>query len=230
VPDTPEGVSNREEVRRLAEESIAPGGAVGWFEELYRRADGQWDRIPWADLCANPYLLQWLRGQPTAALRGTALVVGCGVGDDAEALAAAGFAVTAFDVSATAIAGCRARFPESHVEYVVADVLAPPPAWAARFDLVFESYTLQVLPPEARVVTIEKLARLLAPGGRVLVLCRGRDRTDPAGQLPWPLTRAELGLFAAHGLRERSFDDFLDHEDPPVRRFRALYERDTPAR
>jgi hypothetical protein len=57
------------------------------------------------------------------------------------------------------------------------------------------------------------------------VLCRARETSEPEGQLPWPLTRAELDAFCAHGLAEVSVESFLDTEDPPVRRFRALYTR-----
>jgi SAM-dependent methyltransferase len=143
-----------------------------------------------------------------------------------EALAAAGSAVVAFDISATAIVACERRFPQSNVEYVVADLLTTPAAWASRFDLVFESYTLQVLPEPVRQAASQALVRLVAPGGKLLLLCRGRDRSDAAGELPWPLTREELEGFVAQGLREVSFDDFLDrHDMPPVRRFLALYEK-----
>ncbi|MCC5670705.1 class I SAM-dependent methyltransferase [Nostoc sp. CHAB 5784] len=38
-----------------------------------------------------------------------ALVIGCGLGDDAEAIASLGFEVTAFDISPTAIAWCQER-------------------------------------------------------------------------------------------------------------------------
>ena len=218
-------MSKRDEVRRLAQESIARGDATGWFEELYRRASGSWDRVPWADLVVNPYLVEWLGSSEARACGKACLVVGCGLGDDAEALSAAGFRVVAFDVSPTAIEACRSRFPASRVEYTVADVLAPPPAWTDRFDLVFESYTLQVLPPAARSAATAALASLVAPRGRLLVLCRARDREDPEGELPWPLTREELATLREQGLEQLSLDDFLDHETPPVRRFRALYTR-----
>ncbi|HZN61865.1 MAG TPA: hypothetical protein VFC90_05620 [Planctomycetota bacterium] len=44
--------------------------------------------------------------------------------------------------------------------------------------------------------------------------------------MPWPLTRREVEALASLGLRERSFEDFRDDEEPPVRRFRACYARD----
>ena len=218
-------MSSRDEVRRLALESINRGDATGWFEELYQRASGDWDRVPWADRAANPFLVEWLRLPATRASGASCLVVGCGLGDDAEVLSEAGFRVVAFDISRTAVEACRSRFPASAVEYVEADALAPPPAWTACFDLVFESYTLQVLPPAARAVATEALAALVAPRGRLLVLCRARDRDDPVGQLPWPLLREELDAFCDHGLVEVSLQSFFDDETPPVRRFRALYQR-----
>jgi SAM-dependent methyltransferase len=222
-------MTDRAEVRRLASESIARGDATGWFEELYRRVGGSWDRIPWADLVPNPYLVEWLSTAAAADCGNRCLVVGCGLGDDAEALAAAGFDVVAFDVSATAIDACRARHRASAVEYAVADVLAPPAAWSGRFDLVFEAYTLQVLPPPARRAAVAALAKLAAPRGRVLVLCRAREPNEPPGELPWPITRAELDAFRDHGLRELAFESFFDREEPPVRRFRALYAREEEA-
>src|ERR1017187_7080256 len=80
-----------------------------------------------------------------AARRG-ALVVGCGLGEDAEYIARLGYATTAFDIALTAIAAARSRFPGSPVEYQVADLLAPPPWWSHAFALVVESTTLQALP------------------------------------------------------------------------------------
>lgn len=218
-------MADRNPVRRLANESIARGDATGWFETLYQEAEGRWDRIPWADLAPNPHLLEWLDSPAGGEGRGVCLVVGCGLGDDAQALAARGWQVVAFDISPTAVAGCRSRFPETRVEYVVADALAPPPHWLGRFDLVFESYTLQVLPPGTRIRAAAALASVVASGGRLLVLCRAREPEEPDGQLPWPLTRDELNAFRDAGLREVDFESFYDHETPPVRRFRALYAR-----
>jgi SAM-dependent methyltransferase len=218
-------MTSRDEMRRLAAESIAKGDATGWCERVYQQAGGEWDRVPWADLRPNPWLVEWLRTFTASPTRKRCLVVGCGLGDDAEALASAGYVVTAFDVSATAIAACRQRFPRSGVEYEVADVRHPPAAWIGAFDLVFEAYTLQVLPPEPRHEAMRAIASLVAPGGRLLVICRARDDADPIGQMPWPLTRAELGVFEALGLRDGGVTVAFDAETPPVRRFRAFFER-----
>jgi SAM-dependent methyltransferase len=213
--------------RRLARESLERGDAIGWFENLYSAADGNAGVVPWADLKPNPNLLAWLDTRAPATGQPRALVVGCGLGDDAEALAERGYRVTAFDVSVTAIDWCRRRYPQSQVEYGVADVLTLPEAWHQGFDLIVEIYTLQVLPPELRPTAIEQLAACLAPGGTLLVIARAREQADDRGTMPWPLLRAELDHFTAHGLREASFADFQDtSEAPPVRRFRAEYVRD----
>jgi 2-polyprenyl-3-methyl-5-hydroxy-6-metoxy-1,4-benzoquinol methylase len=209
--------SNRTRARELAAESKRTGDPVGWFEQLYREQEQGQPVVPWADLRVN------LNLPPLEGAGKMALVVGCGFGDDAEQLAAWGFETTAFDVSPSAIRACMRRFPESRVNYVAADVLAPPGEWTGRFDFVLEVYTLQVLPAEFRPRAIHGLAGFLKKDGVILLVARGREESDPEGTMPWPLTRRELDEFAAAGLREESFEDYFDTESPPVRRFRATY-------
>ena len=120
-------------------------------------------------------------------------------------------------------ANCR-RFPRSGVDYVISDVLHPPESWIAAFDLVYEAFTLQVLPPDARRKAQASIAGYVALGGRLFVLCRAREASEPVGEIPWPLTREELDYFATLGLRASSVD-IVEDEDPPVRRFRAFFER-----
>jgi SAM-dependent methyltransferase len=213
--------ADRRYARRLAADSIARGDCTGWFETLYAEAEQGTATVPWADLAPNPQVVSALAGLPGA---GGALVVGCGLGDDAEHVASLGFATVAFDVSPTAVGTARRRFPSSTVEYVTADLLSPPRAWASRFDLVVEVFTLQVLPAPARRTAIAQLARLVAPGGRLLVIARAREEHEDPGELPWPLTRAELHSLRDHGLATQSIVDFLDQNGgQPVRRWRAWF-------
>ena len=217
--------SVRTKARQLAREAIDNGRPLAWFEDLYRQAGGDTKAIPWADLAPNPNLLAWLDRGAVAGNGARALKIGCGLGDDAEELARRGFQVTAFDISESAIAWARRRFDASTVEYQVADLLRPPESWQSAFDLVLESYTLQVLPPALRADAIERIASFVARSGRLLVIARARDRSDPEGEMPWPLTREELRGFEREGLTETSFEDYFDAEDVPVRRFRAVYTR-----
>jgi SAM-dependent methyltransferase len=216
---------DRSIVRRLADESLARGDATGWFDALYQSAEGAASVIPWADGAPNPNLVAWLQSHPAPELGKRALVVGCGLGDDAEALAALGMRVTAFDISPTAIDWCRERHPQSSVNYQAADLIQPPNEWAAAFDFVFEAYTLQALPLDLRAQVTHNLAGFVAPGGTLLVVARARDNREPLGAMPWPLSPDDLALLTAAGLETVHFEDYLDAEDPPVRRFRVTYHR-----
>jgi SAM-dependent methyltransferase len=205
----------------LAARSIARGDATGWFETLYAAADQGVINVPWADNAPNARLVAALAGLTGP---GRALVVGCGLGDDAEHVASLGFSTVAFDVAPTAIAAAQRRFPSSNVEHVVADVVSPPPSWAAAFDLVVEVYTLQVLTGPARASAFVRLAELVGPGGRLLVIAGARDDGDHPGEMPWPLTRAEIESFQQYGLIKESIVEFLDRtERGSVRRWRAWF-------
>lgn len=222
IPNPQSSIPNRSSVRQLSTEFYDRGDFTGWFEALYDRADGNLDAIPWADRGVNPWLVEWLEQHQ---LTGSCLVIGCGLGDDAEHLAGRGFQVTAFDISPTAIAWCKQRFPDSKVDYRVVDLFAPPAEWLHRFDLVTEVYTIQALPAQIRPDAIAKIGSFVAPGGHLVVVCRGRNPEDPCENLPFPLTQQELKAFEATGLEQIGFEDFSDTitESNPARRFRVTY-------
>jgi SAM-dependent methyltransferase len=161
--------------------------------------------------------------QPTDAKK--ALVIACGLGDDAEQLSAWGFETTAFDIAETAIRTARRRFPHSKVAYSVTDLFQPPAEWQRKFDFVFEANTVQALSVGIRLPAIHKIADFVRPGGKLLAIVRGREADEPEGQMPWPLTRNELNEFVRAGLIGESFEEFFDNEEPPARRFRVLYSR-----
>ena len=215
----------RATARELAQQFLAQGNPLGWFDALYALARENPSLIPWAELRPNPHLIEWLDTQRMQGEGRKALKVGCGLGDDAEELARRGLATTAFDVSETAIAWCRQRFAHTVVEYAVADLFAAPSRWDAAFDLVVEIYTLQVLAAALRPAAIRAITRFVRPGGTLLVIARGREPADAEGNMPWPLTREELNAFTSCGLTEQASRDFMDDEDPPVRRFLAWYTR-----
>jgi hypothetical protein len=216
---------DRTRARELAAEFNAKGDPLGWFDALYREAQSGNTEIPWADLVPNPNLLDFWKLHPQETRNKSALIIGSGLGDDAEQLSAWGYQTTAFDISATAITATEARFPATKVQYAAADLLAPPESWRANFDFVFESYTLQSLPPDLRALAFPKIAEFLKPAGLLLVIARGRDPEEDPGHVPWRLTRAELAAFSSAGLQEASFDDYVDPYDPGVRKFRATYRR-----
>jgi SAM-dependent methyltransferase len=218
-------MTDRKRARELAAEYARKGDPTGWFDVLYKEAEAGKSIVPWADRGANPGLIEFWKANPQTTEGKKALVIACGLGDDAEQLAAWGFATTAFDISETAIRTARARFPQSEVNYRVADLFQPPAEWEQKFDFVFEANTVQALPKEIRARAIERIAAFVRTGGRLLAIVRGREANEPEGELPWPLSRAEMNEFVRAGLTVESFEEYFDNEEPPARRFRGLYTR-----
>ncbi len=215
---------DRSFAREMAKEHYRREHPTAWFDILYRNVGGDANRIPWGHLETNPNLREWLdRERPAPS--GMAVVVGSGLGDDARELASRGWKVTGFDVAPTAVEWATKRFVGTGVDFVNADLFDLPTVWQEAFGFVFEAYTIQALPPEVRERAISQVASLVAPGGLVLVVCRARNPEDDPGDMPWPLTEAELMGFTRHGLCLVNLEDYLDREEPPVRRFRAVFER-----
>ena len=168
---------------------------TAWFERLYAAAEAGDAEVPWDRGGPNPVLEQWVRERGLDGAGRRALVIGTALGDDAELLSARGYAVTAFDVSPTAIEGARRRFPGSSVDYRVADLLELPPEFVGAFDLVAECITVQALPVSLRARAIGAIASTVAVGGTLVVVSGIWDGDGPRDGPPWPLTRAELDQF-----------------------------------
>jgi SAM-dependent methyltransferase len=166
------------------------------FEAMYAGAEAGGAKPPWDYGAPRPQLVEWAEAQNLAGGGREALVVGCGYGADAEFLASLGFRTTGFDFAPTAIAGARRRYPASEVNYLVADVLDLPREWQEMFDLVVESLTVQSMPPEQHPLAARNIAALVAREGTLLVLATTREEHSEVKGPPWPLTRAELDLFA----------------------------------
>jgi SAM-dependent methyltransferase len=187
-----------EQARRIITEARGEGDPTGWFDRLYFEAARSGVTVPWDRGVPQPLLVEWARDRSFAG--GRALVVGAGLGADAEFVAGLGFDTVAFDISPTAVEAARARHPGSPVEYRVADVLEPPADWRHAFDLVFESFTAQALPEPYRGRVIREVPSLVAPGGTLLVVAAAREDGEAADGPPWPLFRAEVEAFATEGL------------------------------
>lgn len=212
-------------VQQLATEAIDKSEPSAWFEVLYAESKGDTAKIPWAKLTSHPYLQDWLTNHEPFDSGQKALVIGCGLGDDAEALAYLGFKVTAFDISPTAIAWCQERFPNSAVNYVVADLFAVPTQWHQAFDFVFECRNIQALPLNVRSSVISSVASLVAPGGTLLLITRVRDTEDEPSGPPWPLSGSELKQFDNLGLQQVEKLVFLESEQTNVKQVRIEYQR-----
>ncbi len=213
----------RTSIGTIANRSVQSGNVIGWFEEVYQNANEHSSQIPWADDKANSYLTEWLDKESVVGNGRTALIVGCGLGDDAEELANRGFQVVGFDVSDTAINWTKKRFPKSKVQYQQADLFNPLPEWHHHFDLVYECYTIQALPRNIRNVVIRQITDFVAVEGLLLVVARGWRGEGIENGPPWPITNEEIQEIEID-LQKISFEEFWETETN-TRRIRCLYQR-----
>ena len=214
---------------RLAARSLAAGDPTGWFDSLYGQGARGEVPMPWDRDRPHPLLIDWFRAHPVDGRGRRAMVVGCGLGADAEYVASLGYGTTAFDVAPAAIREARRRHPDTPVHYQTADLLNPPDEWRHAFDLVVEIVTVQALPDPPRGQAIVNVGRLVAPDGVLLAIAAARtDATDPASGPPWPLTRAEIDAFAGDGLTPTALERLTDAAG--IARWRASFRREHDAR
>jgi SAM-dependent methyltransferase len=217
-------MSPHQDTDRLAAASLAAGDATGWFDKLYVEAQQGTAEVPWDRPEPSALLADWARAERPDGTGRRALVVGCGLGRDAEFVAGFGFATTAFDISETAVQVARARHAGSPVDYRVADLLDPPAEWRGAFDLVVESNNVQALPRSLRARATASVAAFVAPGGTLLVIAAAETGWGDEGP-PWPLTRSEVAAFGAGGLTEASVEEIPAPDDPLVVRWLARFTR-----
>lgn len=214
----------RARTREIAAECAGRGDMLGWFDALYKESGGDIDLIPWADLEPNRFFKTWVEEKGLHGDGKKALVVGCGLGDDAKYLDDLGFKVTAFDISPTAIEWAKKLHKDTDIQFEVADLFQPFRGWLREFDFVLEVYTIQPLPLEMRPKVIDSIAAFVTRGGHLVVVCRGRENDEEPEQLPWPLSRRDLSQFEKNGLTQIDFQEIWDEEDEQ-KRFIVEYER-----
>ncbi|MBJ24261.1 MAG: SAM-dependent methyltransferase [Euryarchaeota archaeon] len=226
-------MNNRQEdlrlkIQKFADDAESHGTPLSWFEELYANARRNSDEIPWARMEPHPKMVEWIKNNPE--ISGKALVVGCGLGDDAEWLEEKGFEVTAFDVSESSIEWCKERFPNSSVNYCVANILSSPTQWKNSYDLIVEIHILQAVPEKIREDAAEILPSLLNNNGHLLCIGRLLDSTilDNSGP-PWALSRVWLEekfeKLKLVSFTHFSADSNIHGDFPTVSRFIAVWKQ-----
>jgi SAM-dependent methyltransferase len=211
---------------RLAARSIEAGDPTGWFDRLYAAGAAGEVAMPWDRMAPHPLLVQWTQARRPVESGRRAVVVGCGLGADAEHVAGLGYDTVAFDVAETAVRVARQRHPGTSVDYVTADLLDPPVEWLRGFGLVVEIITVQALPDPPRRAAIVNVGRLVAPGGTLLVIAARAEGTDgEAVGPPWPLTREEIDAFGTDGLSPVQIEETFDPRPPNRSRWRAEFHR-----
>jgi 2-polyprenyl-3-methyl-5-hydroxy-6-metoxy-1,4-benzoquinol methylase len=215
----------RERTKQLQAEFAEKGDVTGWFEALYQEAEGNNEKIPWADLEPNKFLVKFAEKTNLQGNGRTALVVGCGLGDDARFLHDLDFDVTAFDISRTAIEWAKKLHQDTNIKFFTADLFDTPKEWYQAFDFVLEIYTIQPLPLEMRSEVINQISNFVKFKGKIVVVTRGREDDEIPVELPWALSRKDLSQFEKNGFTQNYFEEMWGDEDEPIRRFVIEYER-----
>ena len=191
-----------------------------FFDALYVSGE----EVPWDRKGApQPLVADWATERAVTGGSRRAVVIGCGLGGDAEFLAGLGFVTDAFDFAPAAIEAARRLNPESVVDYAVADLLDLPADQLGAYDLVLESMTVQSLPRSDRPRVVAAVRSLVAPGGTLLVVSaqQGVRPDEPTG--PWPLSRADIDSFGADELTLVRLEEPLAPDGLP--RWRAEFLR-----
>lgn len=216
----------RERTKEIQAKFAEQGDSTGWFDALYKEAAGNNEKIPWADLEPNKFLKRFAEETELKGNGRNALVVGCGLGDDARFLYNLGFKVTAFDISPTAIEWAKKLHSDTDIVFEVADLFAPFRGWLGAFEFVLEVYTIQPLPMEMRPKVIDAISSFVAPNGKLLIVTRGREDDEEPLELPWALSRKDLSRFDENGFRQIYFKEmFSDDEEDLIPRFVVEYKR-----
>jgi SAM-dependent methyltransferase len=123
------------------------------------------------------------------------LCVGSGISMEPQALADAGFDVTALDLSSWAMGQAEKRVGRSgrRPRYLVGDLMDPL-ICPGPFDMVIERKTLQLFPEDERAAALRSLAQRLAPRGIFFSHCHDGRWKPPAK--PFHATR---DWFGEHG-------------------------------
>jgi SAM-dependent methyltransferase len=216
----------RQRVVGLAADAAMSDDPFGWFEQIYTEADGDWSQVPWADQRANPLFSAWLElnfpKPPHAAAK--ALVIGCGLGDDAVYLETSGWKVCAFDISQTAIEWAKKIHPGSMVEWRQANLLEPPVEWFSSFDLVVEIHTLQAMAQASRQDAAKVLPKFLRPGGHLVCIGRLSNPDVEVIGPPWPLAKDWIMALGRVFELQEFCESRRQDDEPDTLRFRAVWK------
>jgi SAM-dependent methyltransferase len=203
--------------------SYERGDATGWFDQLYAAGAAGEVSMPWDRDEPHPLLREWAEREGVRGKGRRGVVVGSGLGGDAEYLASLGFDTVGFDIAPTAVQVAQERHPDSRVDYRVADLLDLPGEWERAFDQVVEIFTLQALPDPPRADAIKGVNRLVRPGGTLLMVAfRATEGDDPLQGPPFSLTRTTIDALAFDGLEIAAAEE-VELDGTP--RWRVEYHR-----
>lgn len=194
----------------MADSPVRPGGE---WEDLYKQTRPE--ELPWFTTSLDDDFERALATFRITPRGGPVLDLGTGPGTAAIELARRGFAVTALDVSPSAIRMARRRAGDLgvRIEWVAADFFQR--FWDARFQLVYDRGLYHTLPPLQRHQYPDRVAHWLKPHGFLIVKTFSTD--EPGEWGPFRIGRDELetnigGRLDLVALEASAFPGTLDHQ------------------
>lgn len=157
-------------------------GAEFW-DQFFRQRLESGNDLDWEGLWTEPFLVPLQE----AGVR-TILELGCGTGNDAARLAAAGYSVTAIDLSGEAVDQARARYG-AMARFAVADMTQRLPFPGGSFDAVMSNVAVHMFPDGVTRAVFAEVGRVVRPGGLFLFHVNAledrplRERSLPAREL-----------------------------------------------
>ena len=210
----------RKKILEIYNKSNQSENPLSWFEELYDQANSNREWIPWDWKEPHPFVVEWIE---KSEKEGNALVIGCGLGEDAAYLSKNGWNVTAFDISETAIKWASEIHRDLEIEWKVADLFHLPDSWQMKYDLVLEVHILQAIQESLMIEARKKLAPLVSANGHLVCIGKLRINDESIEGPPWPMSKESIDKTGKElEIVELHISHIPDKEDI---RYRAVWKR-----
>jgi hypothetical protein len=176
-----------------------PPAMTDW-DEKYRQGDSPWDKG-----APSPAMKQYLERH---AVRGRALVPGCGRGHEVALAVEHGLDATGLDIAPTAVAEAQEKYPQLADRFVTGSLFDPPPEMRGAFDVVLEHTCLCALPPALRPKYRQGIDLTLRRGGLLIGVWYINPDLDPGEEGP-PYRFSVPALTALFADRYEIVDDYV---------------------
>ena len=162
------------------------------WDECYQKGETCWDKGAPA-----PAMKQYLARH---AVRGRALVPGCGRGHEVALAVEYGLDATGLDIAPTGVAEARAKYPHLAERFVMGNFFDPPEAMRGAYDVVLEHTCMSALPPTLRAHYRRGIDLTLRPGGLLIGVWYINPALDPENEgPPFPFSLVDLTALFADG-------------------------------
>lgn len=162
------------------------------WDECYQKGETRWDKG-----APSPAMRQYLERH---AVRGRALVPGCGRGHEVALAAEHGLDATGLDIAPTGIAEARAKYPHLADRFMMGNLFDPPEKLRGAFDVVLEHTCMSALPPPLRADYRRGIDLTLRHGGLLIGVWYIDPALDPGTEgPPFPFSVADLTALFAEG-------------------------------